>query len=305
MLKIYRILWARIMNFRQLEAFQAVMKTSSASLAAELLQLTQPAISRSLQELEKSIGFALFDRVRGRLVPTAEGQLFYRDVSESFIGLDSLRSSAARIRDFGSGEIRLASLSALGQTLVPRALGLFYKQHPDIAITLEIMSSSAVRDRVATGQFDLGLAADEIDTTGVDHQTFATPRAVCAVPASHPLAARDAIHVSDLHGEPFIALAPEDTTRRRLDAMLKDSGVQPRVVVETPHSATVCALAAEGIGIGIINPYGIAVTPDPRVQIKPFSPALHFKALLVFRPDMQKSRIIQALVKTLLKARLS
>lgn len=294
-----------MMNFRQLEAFQGVMKTGSASLAADLLQLTQPAISRSLQELEKSIGFALFDRVRGRLVPTAEGQLFYRDVSESFIGLDNLRASASRIRDFGSGEIRLASLSALGQNLVPRALGRFYKKHPDIAITLEIMSSSNVRDRVATGQFDLGLAADEIDTTGVDHQTFATPRAVCAVPSDHPLAGRDVIQAQDLHGESFIALSPEDTTRRRLDALLADSCVQPKVVVETPHSATVYALVAEGIGIGLINPYGIAVTSDPRVQIKPFAPALHFKALLIFRPDMQKSRIIHALVKALLEARLS
>src|SRR5262245_11623924 len=109
-------------NFRQLETFRAVMVSGSASRASELLGITQPAVSRSIAELEESLGFPLFDRVRGRLVPTPEGQLFFKDVAASFAGLDRLRASAARIRDFGSGILRVASLAALGSTLVPRAI---------------------------------------------------------------------------------------------------------------------------------------------------------------------------------------
>ena len=148
------------MNFRQLEIFRAVMISGSASRAADLLQITQPAISRSVADLEQALGFMLFDRVRGRLVPTPEGQLFFRDVSASFIGLDRLRSAAARIRDFGSGSIRIASLAALGSTVVPRAIRTFRDRNPQIAITLQIVSSSLVRELVANQQFDVGLAAD-------------------------------------------------------------------------------------------------------------------------------------------------
>jgi DNA-binding transcriptional LysR family regulator len=92
------------MNFRQLEIYRAVMMSGSASRASELLEITQPAVSRSIAELEASMGFSLFDRVRGRLVPTPEGQMFFTDVVASFVGLDTLRASAARIRDFGVGQ---------------------------------------------------------------------------------------------------------------------------------------------------------------------------------------------------------
>jgi DNA-binding transcriptional LysR family regulator len=102
------------MNFRQLEIFRAVMVSGSASRAAERLGITQPAVSRALTDLELRVGFDLFDRVKGRLVPTPEGQLFFGDVTMSFVGLDSLRAAAARIRDFGSGTVRIASLAALG-----------------------------------------------------------------------------------------------------------------------------------------------------------------------------------------------
>ncbi|MBP2562502.1 DNA-binding transcriptional LysR family regulator [Neorhizobium galegae] len=110
------------MNFRQIEAFRAVILSGTASRAAELMGVTQPNVSRLVGELEEAVGFALFDRVKGRLIPTPEGQAFYRDVDQSFRGLDKLRSSAARIRDFGSGHIRVASLAAAGTTIVP---GLF------------------------------------------------------------------------------------------------------------------------------------------------------------------------------------
>lgn len=291
------------MNFKQIEAFRAVMVSGSASRAADLLQLTQPAISRSVLELERSVGFALFNRVRGRLVPTAEGQIFFREVTASFVGLDRLRSSAARIRDFGSGDIRFACQAALGSTLVPHAMKEFFKSHPGTAVTLQIASSPAVRDLVASGKFDLGLAADEIDLSGIEYQTFATPKAVCAIPAGHPLAERKTIRPQDLDGERFIALAPEDTVRRRMDEVFAAAGVRPVIVVETPNSSTVCALAMEGIGIGITNPYATDGYALRGVEFRPFAAPVHFKSLLIFRPDTQKPRIVSELVSALMAAR--
>ena len=291
------------MNFRQVEAFRAVMVTGSASRAAELLQVTQPAVSRSIQDLEKSTGFQLFDRVRGRLVPTAEGKLFFRDVETTFQGLDRLRTSAARIRDFGTGDIRIASLAALGSTLVPHALRLFRQKHPSIAVTLQVAGSSTVRELVMSSRFDVGLAADEIDVAGLEHQMFATPKAVCAMADGHRLCERKVITPADLHDEPFIALAPEDTVRRKLEALLQAKNVQPRVVAETPNSSTVCALAMEGLGIGLMNPYAADGYSARGVTFRPFSGALHFRTLLIFRPDLPKSRVVRDLTACLLDAR--
>jgi DNA-binding transcriptional LysR family regulator len=291
------------MNFRQLEIFRAVMISGTASRAAELLQITQPAVSRGIGELEKALDFALFDRVKGRLVPTPEGQLFFRDVNASFMGLDRLRSSAAKIRDFGSGSLRIASLSALGSTLVPRAIRAFRKRHPQTSITLQILSSSLVRELVANQQFDVGLAADEVDLSGVDHRVFGSFRAICAVPDKHPLAAKKVIRPEDLHEQPFIALAPEDHARQRIDDIFAAAGSRPQIVVETPSSSTVCALALEGVGVGLVNPAAADGFEERGLLFRAFEPEVYFKSYLLFRPDAQKAQLVKSFVGDLMNAR--
>jgi DNA-binding transcriptional LysR family regulator len=291
------------MNFRQVEIFRAVMMSGSASRASELLNITQPAVSRSIAELESAVGFGLFDRVRGRLVPTPEGQLFYKDVTASFTGMDRLRSAAARIRDFGSGSLRIASLAALGSTLVPRAIRAFRKTHPNIAITLQVQLSSSVRELVANQQFDLGLAADEVDVSGVEHRVFQSSRAVCAIPPGHPLAAKDVIHPMDLHNVPFIALSPEDRARARLAKALEEAGSKPQMVVETPFSATVCALALEGVGVGMVSPPSVDGFAERGLIFRPLEPAIYFNTYLLFRPDSQRAQLVKRFTTALLNAR--
>ena len=290
-------------NHRQLETFRAVMLAGSASRAAELLGITQPAVSRALADLEHASGFALFDRVRGRLVPTPEARLLIQEVDRSFVGLDRIRAEMARIRDFGSGSIRIASLAALGTTLVPRAIRRFQERNPDIALTLQILSTSAVRDMVANGIFDIGLVADEADLSGIEHRIFNSVAARCVMPPDHPLAGKPVIRPADLHQQRFIALAPEDRARRRLEAVFAAEGIAPKIVVETPGSATICALALEGVGIGLANPMAMDGYVDRGLIVRPFKPDIDFRSFLIFRPDSQRTRLVSAFVAALLAAR--
>lgn len=291
------------MNYRQLETFRAVMLSGSASRAAELLDITQPAVSRAVAELERVLGFALFERIRGRLVPTPESKLLLTEVEQSFVGLDRLRAEAARIRDFGAGSIRIASLAALGSTLVPRAIRAFQAKHPDVPLTLQVHSSSQVRALVANGSFDLGLAANEIELSGIEHRIFGSSRALCALPPGHPLTAKVVIEPADLHEQRFVALATEDRARRQVDTLLAKLGIRPKIVVETPASATVCALALEGVGIGLVNPLATDGFALRGLVLRPFEPAIYFKEILLFRPDAQKARLVKSFVAELLKAR--
>ncbi len=292
------------MNFRQLEIYRAVMTSKSASRASELLEISQPAVSRSIADLEASVEFALFDRVRGRLMPTPEGKLFFKEVAASFSGLDRLRAEAARIRDFGSGSIRIASLAALGSTLVPRAIGAFCRTHPNITFTLQVRSSTAVRDLVASGQFDIGLAADEIDLSGVEHRTFQSNAGVCALPATHPLTRKDKILAEDLDRVPFVALSPEDRARLRLTAALDAVGSRPQIIVETPNSATVCAMVLEGVGVGIVNPGAVDGFVERGLVFRPFEPEVQFRSYLLFRPDSQRAKNVKAFTEALLEERI-
>lgn len=291
------------MNLRDIDVFDAIMNGGGAGAAAALLHTSQPAVSRSLAQLESELDFKLFDRIRGRLVPTREGQLFHAEVKANLVGLDRLKQRAAQIREVGAGAIRVASLSALGHGLVPRAIAAFSRKHPQVRISYQVRTSNVVRDLVASGSFDIGLAADEIDTRGVLHSIFTTPRAVCVMPKGHRLESRSFVTPADLHGEPFLALAPEDTVRLAMNKILDEHGTQPHIVVETPYTITIAILAAQGVGLGLVNPFVIADRMITGIVMRPFEPAIHFRALMLRPPDGVNSALISDFTAELHAAR--
>ncbi|MER8569658.1 LysR substrate-binding domain-containing protein [Mesorhizobium sp. M0924] len=291
------------MNPRDIDVFNAIMITGGAGAAATLLDTSQPAISRSLTKLESELGFNLFDRIRGRLVPTREGELFHAEVKANLVGLDRLRLRAAQIKEVGTGTIRVASLSALGHGLVPRAIVAFSNKHPQVRISYQVRTSNVVRDLVASGSFDIGLAADEIDTTGVLHSIFTTPRAVCVMPKNHRLARKPVVTPADLDDEAFLALSPEDTVRLAMNRIFAEYRVRPRVLIETPYGLTIAILAAKGMGIGLVNPSVIADRMIDGIVAKPFEPAVNFRALILRPPDGINSTLATDFIAELYAAR--
>jgi DNA-binding transcriptional LysR family regulator len=281
------------MNLRQVEVFRVVMTNGTTARAAEILHVSQPAVSKMIQDLERSLGFNLFSRIKGRLHPTPEGQLFHREVEHVYLGLSHLRGAAA---------LRIGCLSALSTNVLPRALQSFMARNSNVAITFQARMSSTVRDLVASGQFDLGVVADEIDQTGVTVTEFARFRVAVAVPHGHPLEPYEIIRPHDLADFPFIALAPEDTTRSEAELAFQDAGVKIRVVMETPYSTTICAMVAAGIGVGLVDP----LTAEPYIgrglTLKTFEPALYFRTLLITPPNRIASRHLQEFIKDLRQA---
>lgn len=290
------------MNHRQIEAFHTVMISGSTVRAAELMNVTQPAISRLIAELEKSLKFQLFDRVRGRLVSTPEGKLFHREVDASFRGMDRMRAAAAAIRDYGEGTLKIGCLSAAGGTLVPAAISDFRARNPRVRITLHITWSSAVRNGIIDGQYDIGLAADEIDRSGVDTQLFGNFAGTIAMNPEHPLCRYETITPEKLVGHPLVGLVSEDRARHRFDEALAHAGVEPDYVIETPSSVTVCALCLSGGAVGLVNPMATHAYRD-RLQFRPFTPKVNFRSYIIYPADSQKSVLMRDFTACLLRQR--
>lgn len=285
------------MNFRQVEAFRTVMACGTTTRAAEILRVSQPAISRLLADLERATRLKLFDRGRGRIRPTAEGHAFYNEVRRAFIGLEQLHFAAENIRSFASGTVRIASLPVLGHAFLPRIIGTFCRAHPGLSVVLHIRSSEAVKDLVASSQFDLGFAADEIDRAGVRARLFAAPDAVCVLPSGHPLASRAVLTPDDLAEERFVSLASEDAARGRIDRVFDAAGARRRIVVETQYSVTICNLVRAGAGVGLINPFALEGLDLTGLVVIPFQPAVQFKTLLITPPNGLLPQAAQAFVE--------
>lgn len=289
------------MNLSLIEAFNAVMKTGSTTGAANVLGISQPAISRSLKRLEDTTKLKLFERSGPRLTPTPEAHLLHREILDTYVGLDRLRQTVARIRSAGTGALRLASSAALGLTFVPAVLKPFLAKRPDVSVTFEIANSATVRNLVASGTHDIGLCADEVDASNLVVEPFVTTRGVCVMRAEHPLARRETITADMLAGEVLISLAPDDTARRRFDEALSAAGVRPHIAVETQFAATVCELTALGMGVGLSNSlsYLSGRYEATGLVARAFEPAIPFRSLMILPPHRARSRLVDELVTLL------
>ncbi|WP_280191039.1 LysR substrate-binding domain-containing protein [Delftia sp. PS-11] len=234
-----------------------MLQAGSARKAASLLGLSQPAVSKAIKRLEAEAGFPLFLRLRGRLQPTPEALALVPDVDQMYVGLSAIAHRIKTLREFGVSTLQIASNPAFGSGLIPRALARMTQEkgadrRPNVS--LQIMSSRDVRERVAAGYFDLGFFADEVVTEGLECSIFADQPAVVVMPERHPLARHRIIQPHQLAEVPFLALNPEDSSRRRLEDKLKEHGVQLNIAIHTPYALNVCELALAGLGIGIVNP---------------------------------------------------
>ncbi|RST51567.1 LysR substrate-binding domain-containing protein [Variovorax sp. DXTD-1] len=245
------------MRFTEIETFRALMRAGSTRKAAALLHVTQPAISQSLKRLEAQAGMVLFQRTGGRLVPTPEARALLTEVERVFIGMEAIEHRMRSLRDFGTNQLELSCYPAFGLGFMPRALARLKAQRGDSPwpqVSLQVLSSKDVRDRVAKGISDFGLMADELSLEGIDHSTFARFPGVVVMPQGHALARFKRIEPEQLAQVPFLALNPEDPSHRGLEAALAERGVALRVMVQTPYAASVCEMALRGLGVGLVNP---------------------------------------------------
>jgi DNA-binding transcriptional LysR family regulator len=267
------------MNFKQIETFRAVMLTGSMTVAAQQLHTSQPNVSRVIGHLEREIGFELFDRRGGRVVPTKGGDALFKDVGRAFVGLDSLTASAEAIREAGVGTLRVAAAASISISVVPLAIRLFSERYPAVRIVVDTSESAVIADWTAMQQCDLGLVSNVADKPGLVASALHTENAVCVMPAGHRLARKKRVGPEDLRGERFISLPSGSSTRRAIDAAFADNG---RVMaLETPFAATICRMVSEGLGLSLVNPIVSRTLKLPGVVAVPFKPDIQFTSYLL------------------------
>ncbi|CAM3520178.1 LysR family transcriptional regulator [Bordetella sputigena] len=272
-----------MLNFRQIQAFRTVMLSGSMTQAAKELHTSQPHVSRVIGELERRIGLKLFERHSGKLIPTLEGQVFFRDVEHTFAGMRSLEDAAAAIRRRGAGRLRLASVPSMAIAVVPEAINVFAQQYPDVDVTLQVTDSLTVCQWVASGYADVGVASEIFNATGVESELLQRNVGVLIAPLDHRLARRKkTITPRDLVGEKFLSLKSSDIARKQIDDACLIDGEERRILAYESHfAAAICHMVSRGMGVSIANPL-VAKAYADRVAIRPFTPRIEFSTHLVY-----------------------
>lgn len=289
------------MNERQINAFRQVMRLGSVTAAARALSVSQPAVSRLIRDLEADLGFCLFDRRSGKLLPLPEAQALAAEVERMFYGMDRLACFARELRGLHHARVTLATLPMASFRILPRALRRFVAAHDRIRVTHDVHTSPRIVNLVTAGQADLGIA--QLPNDRPDVRRIAAWRCPCvvAMPAGHPLAGREVITPRDLDGVDMVALTHRTVTAAHVAQCFVDAKVTPRTLIESQPSYSACGLVVEGLGVAIVDAFTPGLFDDSRIVTAAFRPEVPFDLFLICHAERPLSRGAQILAELLVQ----
>ncbi|MBV8391979.1 MAG: LysR family transcriptional regulator [Alphaproteobacteria bacterium] len=272
----------RGLNPRQIEAFRAVVLTGGVGMAAKLINVTQPAVSRMIRDLQHQLGLTLFERRGIGLVPTSEALSLYAEVERAFVGLDRIALMATELRTRRAGFLRVATLPALANGFLPRFAGQFLAERPKLDLVLSGMASHAVLTAVAQGQCDLGFAEASMGHASVQSERMPSAPYMAVLPKAHRLARKKRLRPTDFEGENFISLGHSSASRFRIDRVFAQHNVRRVMRIETALSEISCALVASGAGVTLCDPFTATEYATRGIVVRPFEPRLDFEFAVLY-----------------------
>lgn len=244
------------MDTRQLAAFCAVVERKSFSQAAELLGISQPAVSLQIRSLEQRLGTQLLDRSGRRVEPTEAGMRLYRG-SQRLLALEEQLLEDVSSGDGGPlrGTLELGASSGPGETVLPVLLCEFQRQHPEVRVALSVFDTQTVVDLVARRELELGVVGASRRHRGVVFEPFFRDEVILVCPPGHRFAGRT-ITLDDLRSEPLILMQEGAGVRQVIEDEIRRAGVRLRdldVRLELGLKESVRIAVRAGYGVTFIS----------------------------------------------------
>ena len=264
--------WGKIvitaMNLRQLKVFEAVVSLGGFSRAAEHLDLTQPAVSMLVRQLEKELRIVLFEpKDRKRLSPAGRELLLYarrilaqvRDAESAMAFHENAAnpSSAQAPR----GLLHLGVVSP-AHYFAPRLLHEFHQRHPDVRLKLTVAKRAEILEMLVEHQLDIAITGYPPSEADLDAGSFARHPHCIVAPPDHPMLARAGIELTDLQNEDFIFREHGSATRLFLEQLLQAQSLQVRLGMELAGNETIKHAVMCGLGISFLSAHVVQIELD-------------------------------------------
>ena len=241
------------MRLRHIEVFHAVYTSGSITGAAKLLNVSQPSISKVLAHAEQQLGFPLFERHKGRIVPTREADRLIENVNDVYRNINELRRVSKNLGSAEAGVLRIAMTPALGIDVVPAAIASYLAQHPDAMFEIETLHQHQVVRALREMRVDFGVVFSPPATPGIRIDHLATAEFVVIANRSIDFTNRTRLALEDLAGLDFVNLNARSPLGQILATRIESSEVQLRTVANVETYQMAKALVAHGTGVALID----------------------------------------------------
>jgi LysR family transcriptional regulator, transcriptional activator of the cysJI operon len=240
------------MQIESLKVFCDLAETESFTKAAQVNSVTQSAVSQQISALERAFKSLLIERSKKKFRLTREGQVLYEYSKQIIQTYESLHSKLQELKDIISGTIRVATIYSIGLHDLPPYIKRFMKSYPTVNIHVEYRRANQVYDDVFSNVVDLGLVAYPVKDPKLEVIPLRKEPLVLICHPQHPFAKLKTVKLKALAGQKIIGFEPDIPTRKALDKILKEYGVEVKHVMEFDNVETVKRAVEIDAGISIV-----------------------------------------------------
>ncbi|WP_339863291.1 LysR family transcriptional regulator [Paremcibacter congregatus] len=281
------------MQMKQIEVFHAVYSTGSVSNAAKFLHVSQPAVSKVLHRAEDQLGYLLFKRVKGKLVPTDEAHSLFAEVSQVYQQILSLQKKARNLKSGAAGHIRLSVMPALGLNVLPLSIARFLEDHPGVTFDIQTRHYDDMIRSLYEHEIDIGLAFNPDNHVGLARYEFGQGEFVCVHnPESFPKNP-DRLGLAELEGKNIISIKDSGPLSDLLFQRILQEGVSTdsAITVQTYYIAK--NLVGYGMGMAIVDQLTAQAEGPGKTSFKGFTPPITYAVTGLYAESRPLSNVCQ------------
>ncbi len=287
------------LSVRTLELLRIVIETRSVTATAERLHVSQPAVSKAVQQAEERLGFPLFLRERGRLVPTLDARVLLPEIVRAAMAVESVSRLAEDLQSLRTGMVTLAATPVLGNTLAAQAIARFRDASPGVHVVIQTMFNHEAVEAVADHRVDLGLVLTPVEDGHTLAQDICTAPLVCVMPSDHALARHEVVGPREVAPFPLISFNRHQPIGALIEDAFRAATIRRVIAVEVTQSWTACALVQQGAGIAVMDGFTILAGVPPGLTVRLFQPAARIAGRLLVPTDRPTSRHAASFVQVL------
>ncbi len=282
------------LSLRKLKVLVEVAATGSATEAGNRLNLGQSSVSQTLKELQDDLGIDLVERAGRGLAITSAGQRLAVEGQRVLAALKRAEAVAKTLRSGELEEIAVGVVTPFIHGEIARCIARFSAQHPSLSLALESHRKHRLIEQVLHGDLDIAVAIGGVVEPGIDAFASIAMRVVCIVPPQHPLAAHSVVNDSALKPHRQIVLTEGSALRVALEAVgvAANSELHSGVIKASTQRAIV-TMVETGAGVALVDP--LVLSPDDKIIVLRYEPALHVNLCMFARDDWQERPQIKAL----------
>ncbi|MEN3747827.1 LysR family transcriptional regulator [Sphingomonas sp. HF-S3] len=287
------------MNLRHIEIFHAVYVNGSVSAAARALNVSQPSVSKMLRHAESLLGFQLFQRTNGRLVPTEDAHTLFTEVSEIQDRVYALREGARNLRRGAGGTLRVSALPSLALSALPTAVAWFMRTHQDVKFDLQTVHHDDLLRKLYERETDIAIAYEVPPATPLGNRWLGEGELVLLYREEDMPDAPPRIELEALRGKRFISVGNSGPIGQIFNQELLRIDLELDEIVSARTFYIATALVRQGVGMTIVDSFTAQASLSPGLSMRPLRPQITFDVQAMFLLNRPPTALATDFLKTL------